>query len=197
MDSVVHTYIHSWPHVYSVFRLAQNSTWAGHCFCWEVSLLSRVCKFTVQVVAAVFYILSDDTSNMSYYTGGFRRKLPFFGKTFLILIWIYITVLTYTCLTSCFIRTVCNHSTSDIEFTERSLELRRISHEAFCIASVVGWVVNAGGRRISLPAILLTSGFPCISSALKRNSGVILQPTCFCWWKLSLWVHKSLINWEM
>jgi hypothetical protein len=127
-------YTHSWPHVYSIIRLAQNSIWAGHCVCWEVSVLSHVCMFTIQVVIAVFYILSEDTSNMSYYTGGFRRKLALFGKTFLMLIWIDITVRTYTCLTSCLIRTVCNHSTSDIEFMERSPELRQISHEAPCVA---------------------------------------------------------------
>jgi len=33
-------------------------------------VLSRVFTFTVQVVTAVFYILSDVTSNMSYYGGG-------------------------------------------------------------------------------------------------------------------------------
>ena len=81
---------------------------------------------------AVFYILSDVTSKMFYYTGGgvYRRKLPFFGKTFLMLICIDIAVRSYTCLISCSIPTVCNHSTSDTEFIECSPELRHISHEA-------------------------------------------------------------------
>jgi len=81
MWTLLYIYTNSWPYVYSIFRLAQSSAWAGNCVCWEVSVLIHVCKFTVHVVTAVFYILSEDTSNMSYYTGCFRRKLHVFGKT--------------------------------------------------------------------------------------------------------------------
>ena len=44
-------------------------------------MLSRVCKFTMQVITAVVYVLSDDTSNMSYYTSGFQEETTFLRES--------------------------------------------------------------------------------------------------------------------
>ena len=46
-------------------------------------MLSRVFKFTMQVVTDVFYILSEDISNMSYHTGVSGGIYLCSGKRFL------------------------------------------------------------------------------------------------------------------